>query len=99
MTPQEAIKVLKALINDVGVLMLDELTEALQVAISELEKQPQYPSEEEIRDEAEKSDIFYDEVDKMNVCMPRLSEDESESFIQGALWMLNKWKESNNKNK
>jgi len=98
MTPQEAIKRAKEF-SKANKEVLPLTTESIDTLISKLEKQPQYPSEEEIRDEAEKSDIFYDEVDKMNVCMPRLSEDESESFIQGALWMLNKWKESNNKNK
>jgi hypothetical protein len=98
MTPQEAIKIAREFSNS-NKEVLPLTTEAIDTLISKLEKQPQYPSEEEIRDEAEKSDIFYDEVDKMNVCMPRLSEDESESFIQGALWMLNKWKESNNINK
>ena len=85
MTPQEAINIAREF-SKANKEVLPLTTEAIDTLISELEKQPQYPSEEEM-------------VDVID-CIWHSDELATRQKIHSAMeWMLSEWKESNNKNK
>ena len=110
MTPQEAIKVLRD--NLVCITCKeDTLKEVLNALIEAVEsnhislpdptiskREPEYPSDADIDDEAYEANQERDETGRY-IWKYAYDDDQAEAFKTGAKWMLNKWKESNNNNK
>lgn len=85
MTPQEAINRAREF-SKANKEVLPLTTEALDTLISELEKQPQYPSEEEIREWAQNNSLVTDEDEpgeRVHILM-------YEGIIKGARWLRDK---------